>query len=128
MAIPPISPIMAPVRVAAPKVTAAATAAAPDAPAVHSGSFAPPTAAQKATEAKQTAQKFEAVFLGQMTQLMMQSVETGDEFSGGHGEEMFRGVLAEKLGTEMARTGGVGLAPAVLAQMIKMQGGSGNAE
>ncbi|MFZ4746928.1 MAG: rod-binding protein [Sphingomonas sp.] len=89
--------------------------------------FTPPTAPQKATEAQQTAQKFEAVYLGQMTQLMMQSVETGDEFSGGHGEEMFRGVLAEKLGTEMARTGGVGLAPSVLAQIIKMQGGSGNA-
>ncbi len=87
-----------------------------------------PDAAHKAAEAKQTAQKFEAVFLGQMTQLMMQSVETGDEFSGGHGEEMFRGVLAEKLGTEMARTGGVGLAPAVLAQIIKMQGASGNAK
>ncbi len=102
--------------------------AAANAPAAAASNFTPPSEAQKAAEAKQTAQKFEAVFLGQMTQLMMQSVETGDEFSGGHGEEMFRGVLAEKLGTEMARTGGVGLAPAVLAQMIKMQGGSGNAE
>jgi Rod binding domain-containing protein len=90
--------------------------------------FSSPTAPQKAAEAKQTAQKFEAVFLGQMTQLMMESVETGDEFSGGHGEEMFRGVLAEKLGTEIARTGGVGLAPSVLAQIIKMQGGTGNAK
>lgn len=100
----------------------------PPPPATSRTGFTPQTAAQKATEAKQTAEKFEAVFLGQMTQLMMQSVETGDEFSGGHGEEMFRGVLAEKLGTEMSRTGGVGLAPSVLAQIIRMQGESGNAK
>lgn len=126
MAIPPISPSTTSLRVAAPKA-AAPVIAAPGS-AAPNGSFAPATATQKAAEAKQTAQKFEAVFLGQMTQLMMQSVETGDEFSGGHGEEMFRGVLAEKLGSEMARTGGVGLAPSVLAQIIKMQGGTGNAK
>jgi Rod binding domain-containing protein len=102
--------------------------AVPRPPVASRPGFTSPTAPQKAAEAKQTAQKFEAVFLGQMTQLMMESVETGDEFSGGHGEEMFRGVLAEKLGTEIARTGGVGLAPSVLAQIIKMQGGTGNAK
>ncbi|EIZ78717.1 hypothetical protein WSK_2765 [Novosphingobium sp. Rr 2-17] len=82
------------------------------------------SALPKDAAAKQTAEKFEAVFLGQMTQLMMESVEVGDQFSGGHGEEMFRGVLAEKLGTAMAAKGGIGLAPAVMAQIIKMQGGS----
>lgn len=88
----------------------------------------PAPAAPKLQKAKDTAEKFEAVFLGQMTQLMMESVEIGDQFSGGHGEAMFRGILAEKLGTEMAKTGGIGLAPAVLAQMIKMQGGTGNGD
>ncbi len=74
---------------------------------------------------EQTAREFEAVFLGQLTQLMLESVESG-EFSGGHGEQMFRGVLAEKLGHEMARRGGIGLAPMVLEQMIKMQEGNGD--
>lgn len=60
-----------------------------------------------------------------MTQLMFESVQTG-EFSGGHGEEMFRGVLAEKLGTAIAQKGGVGLAPAVLAQILKMQENADN--
>ena len=73
---------------------------------------------------KDTAQKFESVFLGQMTQLMLESVQqdSGD-FHGGAGEEMFRGVLAEKLGTEMAKRGGIGLAPQVLDQIIKLQQG-----
>ncbi len=90
---------------------------------VHTASS--PAPSRKASE---TAEKFEAVFLGQMTQLMMENVNVGDQFSGGHGEEMFRGVLAEKLGTAMAHKGGIGLAPAVMAQIIKMQGGSGNGQ
>jgi Rod binding domain-containing protein len=84
----------------------------------------PQSGPKKPSAAETTAKEFEAVFLGEMTKLMMASVEVGDEFSGGHGEEMFRGVLAEKLGQEIANRGGVGLAPAVLAQMIRMQGGT----
>lgn len=84
-----------------------------------------PTAPQppKSTaEASETARDFEAVFLGQMAKMMLESVEMGSEFSGGHGEEMFRGVLAEQLGTEMAERGGIGLAPMVLDHIIRMQG------
>ena len=71
-----------------------------------------------------TAKDFESVFLGQMMKTMMESVEQDGQFTGGQGEEMFRGVLAEKLGTEMAKRGGLGLAPAVLDQMIKVQEGN----
>lgn len=78
--------------------------------------------ARNAAKAAETAREFEAVFLGQMTRMMLESVELGDEFSGGHGEEIFRGILAEKLGSEMATRGGVGLAPMVLDHMIRMQG------
>ncbi|MBO9713489.1 rod-binding protein [Sphingomonas sp.] len=68
-----------------------------------------------------TAKQFEAVFLTQMTQLMLESVQQDGDFGGGHGEEMFRGVLAEKLGTEMSKRGGVGLAPIVMDQILKLQ-------
>ena len=88
----------------------------------------PLPAKRRETPAEATAREFEAVFLGQLAKLMMESVEVGDEFSGGHGEEMFRGVLAEKLGAEMAKGGGVGLAPAVLDQIIRMQEGTRNAQ
>jgi Rod binding domain-containing protein len=78
-------------------------------------------AAQLAPKLKATAQEFEAVFLGQMVKIMMEAGKPEGEFTGGGGEEMFRGVLAEKLGSEMAKRGGVGLQPMVLDQMIKMQ-------
>lgn len=67
------------------------------------------------------AAEFEAVFLGQLAKTMLETVELGDT-SGGFGEEMFRGVLAEQIGTEMARGKGIGLAPAILQQLIKAQG------
>jgi len=93
------------------------------------GATPPPTPVSapkpmSAEEAAATAQEFEAVFLGQITRMMLESVEMGDEFSGGSGEEIFRGIMAEKLGTEMARNGGVGLAPVVLDHIIRMQGNS----
>lgn len=83
-----------------------------------------PSAARAATPEAKTAQSFEAVFIGQMTQMMMETVDSDGAFNGGHGEEMFRGVLAEKLGTAIAAKGGLGLAPAVMDQIIKLQGGA----
>jgi len=91
------------------------------------GSQAPAVPANPKLDARnrETAKNFEAVFLGQMTQLMLESVQQGDgEFSGGHGEEMFRGIMAEKLGNAMAAKGGIGLAPVVLDQIIKLQQGN----
>lgn len=90
-------------------------------PAAPAPTPAKPVSKQDAKN-QQTAQDFEAVFLGQMTQLMMQSVQQDGDFNGGAGEEMFRGILGEKLGTEMAKRGGIGLAPSVLDQIIQLQG------
>ena len=72
-------------------------------------------------KAQAAARDFESVFLGQMVKTMMESAHGDGEFEGGQGEEMFRGVLAEKLGIEMAKRGGIGLAPTVVEQMVKMQ-------
>lgn len=74
-------------------------------------------------KAKAAAKEFEAVFLGQMTKIMMESVDQGEMFSGGHGEEMFRGVMAEDLGREMVKGRGIGIADTVMAEMIRMQQG-----
>ena len=76
--------------------------------------------------AAKAAHQFEAVFIGQMTKIMMETVQSDGPFSGGHGEEMFRGMLGEQLGTVISARGGIGLAPAVMDQIIKLQGG-GNA-
>ena len=72
--------------------------------------------------AGETARAFEAVLIGQMTQLMMATTGDAGAFAGGHGEDMFRGILAERIGTEIARRGGLGLAPAIMQQIIELQG------
>lgn len=71
-----------------------------------------------------TARDFESVFIGQVTKIMMESATGGGDLPGGHGEEMFRGIMAEEMGKSIAQRGGLGLAPSVAAQIIRMQGGS----
>lgn len=72
---------------------------------------------------RETAEAFEAVLIGQLTKLMMEASQEPGEFSGGHGESMFRDIMAEQLGTQISRRGGLGLAPAVLHQIILLQNG-----
>lgn len=73
------------------------------------------------------ARQFEGVFAGQITKIMMETVEQDEQFSGGHGEEMFRGILAEQIGNSIASGKGLGIASAVEAQIIRLQGAT-NAE
>lgn len=68
------------------------------------------------------ARQFEGVFAGQITKIMMETVEQDEQFSGGHGEEMFRGILAEQIGNSIASGKGLGIASAVEAQIIRLQG------
>lgn len=103
----------------------AAPASAP-APATAPSAAAPsPTAANAASNARvrEAARQFEAVFVGQMAKLMLESVEQNEAFSGGHGEAMFRGVLAETLGGEIAKGPGIGLANRVMAELLRHQQG-----
>jgi peptidoglycan hydrolase FlgJ len=75
-----------------------------------------------AGDPKAVARQFEAVFIGQMTKIMMDTVPTDGPFGGGHGEEMFRGIMAEQMGDAIAKRGGIGLTPVVMGQILKMQG------
>ncbi len=84
---------------------------------------APQLPAATGRDPASTARAFESVFAGQMAKIMMETVPTDGAFSGGHGEEIFRGVLAERMGDAIAQHGGLGIAPAVLGQIIQMQGG-----
>lgn len=97
-------------------------------PALDAAATAAPGAAvapASSRAAAKSARDFEAVFIGQMTKTMMETVETKGPFSGGHGEEMFRGVLAEQLGGAITARGGIGLAPAVMKQIIALQEAAG---
>jgi Rod binding domain-containing protein len=84
-----------------------------------------PSAGQLAASREVTAaaEQFEALLIGELTQLMIGTVEVDGLFGGGHAEGVYRGMMAEHLGIAIARRGGLGLAPALMAEVIRMQGG-----
>ena len=87
------------------------------------------SAVPRANEAAaKVAREFEAVFAGQVAKIMMESVEMDGDFTGGSGEAMFRGILAEQIGGRIAQGRGLGIASAVEAQIIRMQGGQSDAQ
>jgi flagellar protein FlgJ len=89
---------------------AAQTAAAQAAPNPHE--------AQVRAKIKESSKAFEASFLSMMYQNMFQDVDLG----GGAGGEAFKSFLLDAVGKQMAKTGGIGLAPSVQREMLKLQG------
>jgi Rod binding domain-containing protein len=70
---------------------------------------------------RKAASEFEAVFASEMLSHMFSGVGTGGPFGGGHGEEMFRSLLVDQYGKALGRSGTLGIADQVAAQLIKAQ-------
>lgn len=71
--------------------------------------------------ARQVAQDFEAFFLGQMLQPMFEGIDTGGPLGGGPSEKLWRSMQVTEYGNAMARNGGIGIADAVLREMLAAQ-------
>lgn len=66
---------------------------------------------------------FETSFLSVMIGQMFQGVNESDSgFSGGAGEQAFKSFMSDAMAKQMVRRGGVGLAPTVQKEMLKLQG------
>ncbi len=72
-------------------------------------------------QAKQVAQDFESFFLGQVLQPMFANTEAEEPFGGGPGEQIWRSMQVDEYGKAMAANGGVGVADAVLKELLKAQ-------
>ena len=85
---------------------------------------APPSAQTLAAspQAREAVQAFEALLIGELAGLMLGSVPTDGPFGGGHAEDIYRGMMAEHLGSAVAKRGGLGLAPALMQEVIRLQG------
>lgn len=70
---------------------------------------------------RKTAEDFEAFFLSQMFSQMYAGIETDPLFGGGPGEDVFRTMMIDQYGRSVARSGGVGIADAVMREMVRMQ-------
>ena len=71
--------------------------------------------------AKRVAQDFESVFITQMLGQMYDGVSTDGPFGGGPGEEMFRSLLLDQYGKQVAAQGGFGLASQVTRELLGAQ-------
>ncbi|MCB1783214.1 MAG: rod-binding protein [Alphaproteobacteria bacterium] len=78
-------------------------------------------AAHKAQKINEAAQQFEAVFAAEMLKPMFEGLETAPPFGGGKGEEVFRSLLLQEYGKEIAKTEQLGLAKFVKAELLKLQ-------
>ncbi len=74
-----------------------------------------------ASRANKAAQDFEAVYISEMLKPMIETVEVDENFGGGKGEEVFRGMLVQELGKSIAKQGGLGLAEHVRAELMRIQ-------
>ncbi len=67
------------------------------------------------------AQEFESFFIGQMMEHMMAGIETDPLFGGGHGEQMWRSMLNQEYGKELAKSNKLGIADHVMRGMLAAQ-------
>ena len=82
-----------------------------------------PHATADAAKAKQVSQQFEGVLISQMLNDMFAGVKTDGMFGGGAGEEMFRSLMIDEYGKQIAKQGGLGLADHVTRELLKRQEG-----
>ena len=67
------------------------------------------------------AQEFEAVMLTTMLKPIFEGIETPEPFGGGHGEQMWQGMLVEEYAKEIAASGGIGIADQVRRELMQVQ-------
>jgi Rod binding domain-containing protein len=73
-------------------------------------------------EAEAVAREFERMFLSEMLRPMFEGIETDGMFGGGAAEEVYRPLLIDRYAEQAAASGGVGIADAVLKEILRMQG------
>jgi flagellar protein FlgJ len=81
-----------------------------------------PKAASTAAATKKAAQQFEGVLISQMLNGMFEGVKTDGMFGGGSGEDMFRSLMIDEYGKQIAAQGGLGLSDGVTRELLKRQG------
>ena len=82
----------------------------------------PPASPEQLAKIRRTSKDFEAQLMGQMLQPMFEGLATDGPFGGGQAEGTYRSFMADAMGKQMARSGGLHVAQSVEREMLKMQG------
>jgi Rod binding domain-containing protein len=89
---------------------------------ISTGPRAPAQTPAIPDDIRRAAEEFEAVFLSEMLGPMFESLGTDGLGGGGMGEQMFRPMLVQRYAEAISKAGGVGIADAVMREMLRMQG------
>jgi peptidoglycan hydrolase FlgJ len=82
----------------------------------------PATPPPEPTEAmKKAAEEFESMMLSELLGPMFNALDTDGIGGGGSGEKMFRPMLVDNYAKGVVARGGIGIAQAVLAELVRMQ-------
>ncbi len=92
----------------------AAAAATPHAPTA-------PRAGMTPERLRRAAGEFEAFYLSQALQPMFQGISSEAPFGGGMAEEMWRSLLVDEYGKAMTKSGGIGIADAIVRGLVDVQ-------
>ena len=74
-----------------------------------------------AGKARKVSQQFEGVLISEMLNDMFAGVKTDGMFGGGAGEDMFRTLMIDEYGKQIAKQGGLGLSDHITRELLKRQ-------
>jgi flagellar protein FlgJ len=81
-----------------------------------------PLSPEQIEKTRKSAQDFEAMAVAQLLQPMFQTVDTSKGlFGGGKGEATWKPMMVDEMAKMVAKNGGIGIADAVLKEMLRMQ-------
>ena len=73
------------------------------------------------TKAEEAAESFEAFFLSRMMESMFEGISTEGMFGGGQAEKIYRSLLLDEYGKEMAKVGSVGVKDYGMQAVLQLQ-------
>jgi len=74
-----------------------------------------------AERTREAAEQFESFFIGQMLEYMHTGVSGQGYFGGGHAEDVWRSMLNQEYGKEIAKSSSLGVADAVMRSLLSNQ-------
>jgi Rod binding domain-containing protein len=80
-----------------------------------------PHATADASKARKVSQQFEGVLISEMLNDMFAGIKTDGMFGGGAGEDMFRTLMIDEYGKQIAAQGGLGLSDHITRELLKRQ-------
>lgn len=74
-----------------------------------------------ANNAEATAKEFESMFLSQMMEQMFGDSIGDEAFGDSDSSQIYKGLLMDAYGKEISRAGGIGIAPYIQRELLKLQ-------